>query len=135
MAFIVKSDPPAIGFDGAFEVVVRPSGDVEPAKGDEVFVWTSEGARGQGLAIYGTIEEARVSKVNRKATLRIKVKALAEPGSLEFDDLRPHRDSDASGPLPKLAAKLLKNSANKIAALDADEAKYLRPFFKPTKGR
>jgi hypothetical protein len=134
MAYIVKSDPPAIGFDRAFEVAVRPFGEVDPAKGDEVFVWTSESARGQGLAIHGSIEEARVSKVNRKATLRIKVKALAQPGSLDFDDLRPHRDSTERGPLPKLARKLLKNPANKIAALDAEEVRYLRPFFTPPKG-
>jgi hypothetical protein len=131
MALIVKCPPPAIGFDRAFEVAVRPFGGVAPAKGDEVFVWTSEGARGQGLAIHGVVEAARVSLVNRKASLRIRVDALAEPGSLTFDELRPHRDSHEPGPLPKLARKLLRNTLDKVAALDADETRFLRACFKP----
>src|SRR5689334_12028892 len=94
MALIVKCNPPAIGFDGSFEVAVRPSGDVSPSKGEEVFVWTSQSARGQGLAIHGAVEEARLSKVNRKATLRIRVDALADPGSLTAERLRPHLDKD-----------------------------------------
>lgn len=134
MAMIVKCDPPAIGFDRAFEVAVRPFGDIEPAKGDEVFVWTSESARGQGLAIHGTIETARVSKVNRKASLRIRVNALAAPGSLTFAELKPHRDDDGAGPLPKLAHLLLKNTSNKVAELGPEEARFLRRFFKASKG-
>ena len=133
MALIVKCDPPAVGFELSFDVDVRPFGDVEPGKGDEVFVWTSENARGQGLAMHGRIEAARVSKVNRKASLRIRIDAMAPPGSLTFDDLRPHRDGSGKGPLPKLAAKLLKNSLNKVAELDADEAKLLKSYFKPAK--
>jgi hypothetical protein len=131
MALIVKCPPPAVGLDFMFGTDVRPVGDVAPAAGDEVFVWTSESARGQGLAMRGTIESARLSKVNRKASLRIRVNAAAPPGSLTSDDLRPHRDSDAPGPLPKLAGKILKNTLNKVAALDADEARHLRGFFGP----
>ena len=62
MALIVKCDPSAVSFTLSFDVAVRPFGDVSPAKGDEVFGWTSESARGQGLAMHGTIETAVSSR-------------------------------------------------------------------------
>lgn len=133
MSVLIKCDTPAVGLDFTFEVAVRPFEDVAPLKGDEVFVWTSEATRGQGLAMRGTIEAVRVSKVNRKASLRVRVEAAAEPGTLMSRDLRPHRDSTAEGPLPKLARKLIKNTVNKVAALDADEARYLRSLFGKTR--
>lgn len=130
MAIIVKCDTPTVGMDFTFSVEVRPVGDVSPSPGDEVFVWTSEGGGGQGLFMRGKVEAAHVSRVNRKASLRIRATADVPPGTLTNRQLEPHKDSAERSPLAKLARKLVKNTLNKVADLDADEARYLRAFFR-----
>ncbi|MGH6677645.1 MAG: hypothetical protein ACREDL_01585 [Bradyrhizobium sp.] len=127
---IIKCDPPQIEPLNEFSVSVPPYKKCRPADGDEAFVWTSEDEGGTGLAFHGTLLSAASNGGRGGAyTLRVRIEGYATEGAPSRAALRTHRDSEADGPMPKLARKLYTHALNKMACLQGDEIIYLRTFF------
>lgn len=94
--------------------------------GDEVFVWHAENAGGAGLAYRGTV--ARRSQIGDEVEVAVQLNKKATT-ALRNVELEPLRDVEDVSPQAGLAHKLFRHAHNKIAALEENEAAYLRQFF------
>ncbi len=110
----------------------------EPARGDEVFVWTTKASPdGGGLSMRGTLVECSQQQLSRNrpgASLTIRIEDRQPQHVLTVADLaryntRRSRLHIENGPEVELCRKLLVNSHNKVAQLGAEEADLLRSFF------
>src|SRR5690242_11757399 len=120
MAIIIKCDPGKVDADDMFRS--EPVWIFENCKlisGDETFVWWTEKAGVEGLAMHGNLVKIAPKRVLRGwpgASLAVKIDAKKPNRILTKKDLAKHEYErtravpEALGPLPKLWRKLLKNS-------------------------
>jgi HNH endonuclease len=145
MPIIIKCDPSNVGADGIFvsdTVWIVDECDLIP--GDEAFVWwTAKAASDDGLAMHGNLVEVEHKPTKRGwpgASLIVQIDAKRSDRLLTKESLTPYSYDrtiaapELLGPLPKLWRKLLNNSWQKVAALESDEAEYLRGFFNLREG-
>lgn len=133
MALILKSDPRVIDENNVFtSSPVQIYQQCAPQPSEEVFVWTSETARGMGLAMRGTFSCLSEQRGGR-AVVRVSVVAQLSDQRLTVADLKPHdtrMNPGATGPLSTLCRKLYAYSKNKIAWLDSVEVECLDNRFR-----
>lgn len=122
MAFVIKCDPFVLSTGQPGLVNVERYEGATPEQGDQVFLWFSEAARGDGLAGRGIVHA--VSDEN-PVDIAIVVEAAAPARALTEAHLAPHRDTGGNGPLSSLARKLVQHSPNKVASLDVEEETFL----------
>ena len=126
MTVLFKVSPPG-PFDGDFlRLSARPYGPVRLAAGDRVFFWWSETQKGVGLAGHGLC--VRVLGASGDMTVEVEPIQFANTG-FGKQDLAPHRSAGPGTPLGRLAAKLYKNSLNKVVMVDRGEEEFLDAQF------
>ena len=141
MAFVLKIDRTQFPSNVLTSAPVWLYENCQPARGNEVFIWWTKVGGVDGVAMHGVISDvvdSGVSQTGRKqASVTAAVDAtrprriLSQRELAEFDYLRGRPQSEYTGALPKLWRKFRANSHHKIAALDQDEADYLRSLFGP----
>jgi hypothetical protein len=136
MALILKSNPSEVSQDNAFTSdPVWIYQRCMPQRGDEVFIWTSETAGGDGLAARGTFLDWSLQRLPNGypgAIVRVSIAATQPSQRLTIADLKPYSkktNPSSAGPLRTLCDKLLIESRNKIALLRLEEVERLRECF------
>lgn len=137
MALILKSDPRGIDENNVFtSSAVQIYQQCAPHSLEEVFVWTSETARGMGLAMRGTFSgwsQQQLGGGQSRAVVRVSVAAQLSEQRLTVADLKRHdtrTNPGATGTLSTPCRKLYAYSKNKIARLDSVEVECLDNRFR-----
>lgn len=130
MAHVIKTDPMQAMPGDALQISEKPMYDGDRIRpGDEVFIWFSEKAGGEGLAWQGHVASiVNVHSQEIAATVRLTNYATARLGK---DILEPLRNVRDGRPLSELAQKLYYHAHNKVAAISQEAAEALRFYFDP----
>jgi len=136
MAFAIKAavgDPRAQRF--AFSAQKTMYGGKHIAKGDMIFVFSSENEGGPGLIARGVVTSARtiarrrgVARQTPRVSITIRRTALAKR-RLGRGDLKPFSDWNDGRPETELNFRFYRQATNKIAGLSGEAAAFLRRFF------
>jgi hypothetical protein len=134
MAVIVKMQSAAPAPDGVLAVDSIWNYRKQTLEiGDEAFIWFTKADEAEGLAMRGILEHiapAGTSANGRQlVSLRLNITHRSPGRSFTIAALHPYKGSTATGALPKLAGKLLRNSHGKVARLENDEVQHLQTFF------
>jgi predicted HNH restriction endonuclease len=137
VAILVKCNATEVGSEAlSFSSELPADESIQPAKGDEVFIWTSEhprrGPDGQGLELRGNLISWQRSGLTAKVTVKIDDR-LSE-AHLGMDDLESAaRESE---PARRLHERIHKSRRPRIWGLDEDERALLdKVFNKQSAGR
>ena len=126
-AYVAKIPPLGGGAENETCSFPKPRslyGGEDIAKGDEVYLWFSEMQDGNGLSWRAIVEEVDGASL----VVRLGSRPVNSLGKVH---LEPFRDDQSDHPLSGLAKKLYKHAHNKVAALSATEAEFLRGRFAP----
>jgi len=136
MAFAIKAavgDPRAQRF--AFSAQKTMYGGKHIAKGDMIFVFSSENEGGPGLIARGVVTSARtiarrrgVARQTPRVSITIRRTALAKR-RLGRGDLKPFSDWNDGRPETELNFRFYRQATNKVAGLSGEAAAFLRRFF------
>jgi len=138
MALIAKIDPPlTVAENGVAQIHARPYKQAAARTGEEIFVWTSQGSGGHGLAARGTVLDARIESVANKTgpgehkelVLDVQIVAAAAARALTLEQIAPHRDSDEATPEAAAAKLLYTHALNKITTIESEVADFVRSHF------
>lgn len=138
MSLIAKIDPPlTVDENGVAQIHARPYKQSVARAGEEIFVWTSEGSGGHGLAARGTVLDARIESLPNKTgpgehkelVLAVQIVGAAPARALTLDRIAPQRDSDEATPEPAAGKLLYSHALNKITSIESEVADFVRSHF------
>lgn len=136
MTFVIKThilDPRAATF--VFRAQKTMYGGKRIAKGNLIFVFSSENEGGPGLIAKGLVMAARPTPLKRgierqtpRVSITVKRTAIAT-GRLGRLELRPYADWNDGRPETELNFKFYRQATNKIAGISEQAAAFLSRFF------
>ena len=136
MTFAIKAeviDPSAKSF--AFSVQKTMYGGKHVARGDSIFVFASEGERGQGLIASGVVTAAKaivkkrgITRQTPRVSIAIRRTALAKR-RLGRSELKRFCNWNDGRPETKLNFKFYRQATNKIVGISDETATFLHQFF------
>jgi len=136
MAFAIKAEVRNARMK-AFAFVAQKTmyGGKHIVKGDTIFVFASENARGQGLIARGVVISAEtvaktrgIARQTPRVSIRVKRTALAKH-RLGRSELRPFTTWNDGGPETELNFKFYRQATNKIVRISDEAAAFLNGFF------
>ena len=138
MAFAIKTrieEPLARRF--GFEAQKTMYGGRRIAAGDEIFLFASEQAGGQGLVAHGVVVSAEavaridgVARQTPRVSIKVRRTALAKR-PLGRRELKAFGDWDDGRPESELNFKFHRQATDKIVGISDEAAAFLRTFFHP----
>jgi hypothetical protein len=126
MSFIAKTAPVELDDKHRCLVSAPPMWEAAPAVGDVVYLWFSETQGGSGLAHRGAIIAIGDGV---PLPIAVQVDATCKPKALTKLDLQSYATAAAGTGEAGLWAKLYDHAHNKVAELDAIEARILEAHF------
>ena len=136
MVFAIKaevSDPRAKAF--AFSAQKTMYGGKRIAKGDTIFVFSSENEGGQGLIASGVVTSAKpvakkpgIARQTPRVSISLRRTALAKR-RLGRSELKPFSDWNDGRPETELNFKFYRQATNKVVGISDEAAAFLRGFF------
>lgn len=95
-------------------------------EGNRIFIWTSETQAGAGLSAVGHVTRCEADGHRIVVDVQIEIDHARQFG---LDQIAPYRDVEDGSALSGISKKLHRQSHNKIAALNEQEASLLEQYF------
>jgi hypothetical protein len=119
----------------AFDAQKTMYGGKHIAKGDTIYIFSSENEGGSGLIARGEVTSAEaiarkhgIARQTPRVSITIKCTALAKR-KLGRSELRPYSDWRDGRPETELNFKFYRQATNKIVGISNEAARFLRGFF------